>query len=289
MRPISNADSFFRFYENEAFSDCKVVCGQYAFKLHKVILCSQSGFFMTALKSGTFKVSYSLNFDGADVHTDLKQEGESGVIELKAKSKGDDQTDDCCDEPEVVKLMIEYFYHFDYLRSPNNERIFAPFLVEHAKVFAMAVKYQAEGLRKLAAQKFKDSILKNWNDEHLAEAIYTVYHSTPDDVVEQRDVVATVLHTRSESLKDDEDIKAIVGSTASLAYALFERNRKFSTAIYTHHHKSGSARNLEYQCDGCKGVFLYCSSCYSTRSVGIGGGATLFAGSCPFCGHFHGK
>lgn len=39
------------------------------------------------------------------------------MIELKAKTGDNDQENDGCDDPEIVKLMIEYFYHFDYLRK----------------------------------------------------------------------------------------------------------------------------------------------------------------------------
>lgn len=97
------------------------------------------------------------------------------MIELKATS---DDADYSCDEPEIVELMIEYFYHFDYLRtaaavsSSVNRK---PFLIKHAKVFAIAIKYQADGLRALAVKKFKEAALTDWNSDDFAQVVRVVY------------------------------------------------------------------------------------------------------------------
>lgn len=45
-----------RLHQSEEFSDCKLICGPYNFNLHKVILASQSDYFRTAFKQGTFEV-----------------------------------------------------------------------------------------------------------------------------------------------------------------------------------------------------------------------------------------
>jgi hypothetical protein len=92
------------------------------------------------------------------------QEGKLGVVRLKATTDDAEDDVDSCDDPEIVKLMIEYFYHFDYLRAATQARSQAKapdaFFVEHARVFAMAIKYQAKGLRQLAAHNFKQAASK---------------------------------------------------------------------------------------------------------------------------------
>lgn len=46
---------------------------------------------------------------------DLLQEGNTSAIELTyIKKDGDDSDDDFYDDPEIVKLMVHYSYHFDY-------------------------------------------------------------------------------------------------------------------------------------------------------------------------------
>ena len=54
----------------------------------------------------------------------MLQEGNTSTIELKyIKKDGDDSDDDFYDDPEIVKLMVNYFYHFDY---PNPTDVSKP-------------------------------------------------------------------------------------------------------------------------------------------------------------------
>jgi hypothetical protein len=46
----------FRAYVSGVHSDCKVICGPHEFKLHRIILMAQSGYFMSAFKKDSFKV-----------------------------------------------------------------------------------------------------------------------------------------------------------------------------------------------------------------------------------------
>jgi hypothetical protein len=108
-----------RLHQSEEFSDCKLICGPYHFNLHKVILASQTDYFKAAFRQGAFKVMPPPTTARRTL-TDSEQEGETGVLELKAApSDGETSVEDCevYDEPEIVKLMVEYFYHFDYLRD----------------------------------------------------------------------------------------------------------------------------------------------------------------------------
>lgn len=91
-----------------------------------------------------------------------------GVVKLAAAQDGADSSD-VCDDPEIVKLMIEYLYLFDYntqLSKETSASVLASsspyaesYLIEHAKVFAMAVEYQADRLRQLAAKTSRKQLL----------------------------------------------------------------------------------------------------------------------------------
>jgi len=48
--------TFHRVHDAGDFSDCKIVCGWYEANVHKVVLGTQSDYFKTAFKKGTFKV-----------------------------------------------------------------------------------------------------------------------------------------------------------------------------------------------------------------------------------------
>jgi len=53
---ISKLTLFYRAFVCEEHSDCKLICGPHEFKLHKIVLMLQSGYFRNAFKKGTFKV-----------------------------------------------------------------------------------------------------------------------------------------------------------------------------------------------------------------------------------------
>ncbi|KAM0708098.1 hypothetical protein Q7P35_004747 [Cladosporium inversicolor] len=194
---------FATLYESEAFSDCVVTCGPKIFNLHKAILSGQSEYFMKALQSGKFK------------------EGNTGVIKLKATSDDPEHADDSCDAPEIVELMVEYFYHFDYLRTAAADG--RPSLIKHAKVFAMAIKYQVDGLRALAAQKFKQAASTDWSSEDFAHVVHVVYASTPDHTQELREIVADTIYDHFNDLKDKEELEVVISGLGDLSYSLLRR------------------------------------------------------------------
>ena len=65
------------------------------------------------------------------------------------------------DDPEIIKLMVSFFYHFEYYIGESfhvkhigtADNTLAPRspleAVTNAKVFAAAIKYQVDGLRDL--------------------------------------------------------------------------------------------------------------------------------------------
>lgn len=157
--------------------------------------------------------------------------------------------------------MVGYFYHLDYLHDikavmevsdspppkkkarvsapvkrtrvtnplPSPTQVAAPsgpkvYLIEHAKVFAMAVKYHIDPLRDLATEKFRADAEQHWDHEDLAQAIQVIYTSTADEITQLRGMAVEVLaHHRSELLQKPE-IAALLHSITGLAYDLLMRN-----------------------------------------------------------------
>jgi hypothetical protein len=134
--------------------------------------------------------------------------------------------------------MISSFYHLEYScdtflpidqtsklhassvqKSPES----APSVLTHAKVFAAAVKYQADGLRDLAAEKFENTIRFFWNDEVFAEVVTVVFHSTPEGVLTLRNIVIDTLYSHLDALKDKKEIQAVLCEIPRLAYILLKR------------------------------------------------------------------
>lgn len=143
--------------------------------------------------------------------------------------------------------MVEYFYRFDYLRgaipvpttsskgyanaeesashlqSPNLPS--QVYILEHAKVFAIAVKYQIDGLRDLAASKFEQAAKIHWNHEDFVHSIFVAFNSAPEEVTHIREVVVGILHKHFDDLKSKAEVETVICNTPRLAYALLIRSR----------------------------------------------------------------
>lgn len=232
---------------------------------------------------------------------------------MKAIKSDADDVDDACDDPEIVKLMVDYFYSFDYLpdaeervrRATPHGSLFLKelvdelimqqeseengstvddtstkhnqppklqnFIVEHAKIFAMAVKYQIDGLRDLAVQKFDREMNKSSAHHHdnFAQALSIVYTSTPDDMKQLRSSVELALDYFYEHLIRKDDIKAVISSTPQLSFALLELSRQ------------SRRRNF-------KPLFRVCATCHknfpSTHEGGPGSNPTGYTVCSNTCG-----
>jgi hypothetical protein len=130
------------------------------------------------------------------------------------------------------------------------------YIIEHAKVFAMAVNYQVDGLRDLAAAKFKQSAKTHWNHDDFAHAIFIVHNSTSEGVPQLRDIVADILHERFEKLKHKAEVETVVCSIPHLAYALLKRAGTIPTCV------NGHARNISTMtCSLCTKQYYMCKTC----------------------------
>lgn len=101
--------------------------------------------------------------------TDPNQEGNTGEIVLQAADPGNNDPQDACDDSDAVKQMIMYIYKHEYEDKQT--------LMMHAKIFAMAIKYQILGLCKCAASKFEYLLDKTGDrpaDDDLCRVLTTL-------------------------------------------------------------------------------------------------------------------
>jgi hypothetical protein len=138
-------------------------------------------------------------------------------------------------------------------------------LIEHAKLFAMAVKYHVDALRDLAAQKFKDEVAQHWNHEDFAHAIHLIYTTTVDDVTQLREVAAEALYNHSNELLEKAEITALLRSINGLACDLYMRDRGKGRVNCNNVEMHGS-RHWDYTCEECGCTGKFCGIC-SVRSV----------------------
>lgn len=148
----------------------------------------------------------------------------------------------------------------------------------------MAVKYHIDGLRDLAAQKFKAEVDKHWNHEDLAHAIHVIYTSTADEVTQLRETAAGVLSNHPKELLEKAEIATVLRSINGLAYDLLLRGPTAVTApvivmasngrsvvCYNHEvHGDGASSDLPFNvdCNSCLAKFDICILCAEEREHG---------------------
>ncbi|KAK4950753.1 hypothetical protein LTR10_010746 [Elasticomyces elasticus] len=89
----SRKDGLVKFFESGEFTDFTIECGDKQINVHKVVLAAQSEHFRV-LCGPRYK------------------EGFEGKVVLK--STKDEDGDESCDDPEAVKLMVDFLYYEDY-------------------------------------------------------------------------------------------------------------------------------------------------------------------------------
>ncbi|KAL8375997.1 hypothetical protein RB595_007213 [Gaeumannomyces hyphopodioides] len=168
-------------HQSGDYSDLTLSCGGKDYKLHKSIVCPRSHFFAAACR-GHFK------------------EACEGKISLPE------------DDPQIVDLMVHYFYHLDYHASieshgtqhdrdlVDDEKILGWELPTHAKVYAMAEKYGVVGLKAVARRKFEAAVNCAWHQSHFIKAAREAYGSTVETDRPLRDAVSAKFEARPDLL-----------------------------------------------------------------------------------------
>jgi hypothetical protein len=194
--------------------------------------------------------------------------------------------------------MVEYFYHLDYFQdvdevpdvatpeepaaaptrkktrtsaaSSRAKKVAPPqssspptpkvHLIEHAKLFAMAVKYHVDALRDLAAQKFRDEVAQHWNHEDLAHAVHLIYTTTADEVTQLREDAAEALYNHSDELLGKAEITTLLRSINGLACDLYMRDRG-RERVFCNNVDAHCGKYWELTCEKCGFSAKYCGIC----------------------------
>jgi BTB/POZ domain len=97
---------------------------------------------------------------------------------------------------------------------------FSTNLVAHARVYAIAEKYDIEGLKALAKWKFATEMNAHHHSAEVPDAIAEVYESTVESDRGLRDVVIQTVRTHPEMVRR-ADVEDVIKDVPSLAYELF--------------------------------------------------------------------
>ncbi|PVI05415.1 hypothetical protein DM02DRAFT_498558, partial [Periconia macrospinosa] len=178
-----------RLYISGKYSDFTIVCRDDVHAVHKAIICPRSDFFAAAV--------------------DFGKEAIENKIELST------------DEPEIVKLMIQYLYDwviansFYFLQGISTTDLTAPII--HAKVYAIAEKYHIQGLKFVAIENFRLATLDVIVNKEFCNAIDVVYTTTPDSDRGLRDLVVKRIRNIVERIGFPEEVESLCKEIPELA------------------------------------------------------------------------
>ncbi|KAI7211251.1 hypothetical protein KC333_g7765 [Hortaea werneckii] len=210
--------------KNDSLTDLTIVCGAYTHKVHKLILFAHSDHFAT-IPSLAEGLANTIHLKGIGVDDD----DEVGD-EVREHSK----TFYCSygsHDPDAIRLMVHYLYHLDYsatsasdpARSSTPEadsKCHDSDLVMHARVFAVAARYEVTGLRKLAADKFTNAVNASPDHEDFAEAARVVYSTTPKYVRTLRNIVVSKMNRHDDALLNIDHVMEVVKDDSELMFDL---------------------------------------------------------------------
>lgn len=141
----------------------------------------------------------------------------------------------------MVELMVSYFYDLTYscgdttdnANNPNDSTAVASdkHIITHAKMFALAVKYQAKELRHFAKCSFRYATQTAWDSDAFPEAVEIVLNSTPEDVTDLRHIVFDLLNDNLAVFMNKPEINELVHNHPDLAYEVLMRQTDSSHQI----------------------------------------------------------
>ncbi|KAG7009190.1 hypothetical protein G7Y79_00003g010580 [Physcia stellaris] len=156
--------------ETGKYSDFTITCCAREWKVHRVILCSQSKYFELACEEKKFK------------------EGASRILALEE------------DDADMVDHMLRFLYTSYY---PNDADSGQQLLV-NATVYALADKYQITALKNLAKYKFESALHSGWDIVNFSEVVGMVYTTTLASDRALRDCLAPFLVRHKKDLRENE-------------------------------------------------------------------------------------
>jgi len=93
----------------------------------------------------------------------------------------------------------------------------------HARMFAIATKYDIKSLKQTARDKFKDQFHRDWSTADLIAAIEIVCNHTPDREIELRNSLKDAIVRHAVTLVEQPGFGEAVERIDGLAYDLFCR------------------------------------------------------------------
>ncbi|CAM1504940.1 Fc.00g025310.m01.CDS01 [Cosmosporella sp. VM-42] len=227
-------------FTSGSYSDFVIKCGGDRYMVHRAIVCPRSAFF-EACCNGKFKEAQSKEIDLPDddplavkmmvqyfYHLDYSSHPPTVANNpsrrpSKEQSQAKATTYSFGAGPASVPATAVGIVHHDMSKRSKKQihKILAkdaaeagnpkppPSLSLHAKVYALGEKYDIQGLKAVAAEKFEEEVKDHWDTGDFLSAAQEVYTSTVEEDRLMRDIVVRVFDEHS-NLLDKKSVQDVV-------------------------------------------------------------------------------
>ncbi|KAK5134178.1 hypothetical protein LTR08_006838 [Meristemomyces frigidus] len=205
-------------FMDEKYSDLSISCGERAWKVHKLVLCTQSSFFSTACE-GEFKEAKEHKIDLSD------------------------------DGVHFVSTMLHSLYHFDYDDAHHVKHGVDPVVLNVRMVMA-GDKYFSTTLRDLAMQKLKMRITADWDKASFGAAITMAYSNTTASAGKLRALLVEVAQNNADVLFGDGVHLDFQKAPREQPDFMFDYSKKTAVIIASRKFAIKNMAGQWYQCPG---------------------------------------
>ncbi|KAI9036230.1 BTB/POZ domain-containing protein [Aspergillus affinis] len=166
------------------------------FKVHKVIVCGQSGAFSHALRNDWM-------------------EAKTATVDLAE------------DDPTTIEAMIHFMYGINYENSSSDHDRGFPMLF-NIRVYQVGDKYDVPKLKSQARENFINALEKNSKIDDLPLAIADAYQKTVSTDRGLRDPILSTTLCHIDALLENESFKQVLQETSNFAVDLVQRQAQMT-------------------------------------------------------------
>ncbi|KAL8813752.1 MAG: hypothetical protein Q9200_000005 [Gallowayella weberi] len=199
------------------YSDLTIICRDQKFRVHRAVLCFASRFFAAAC-DGNFQEAQTAKVDLSDddpgalrraltyLYTEDYDDTDPDMIEESARDPG----------PISVNPIVHTSSGATGTSYLNN-----------ARVYALAEKYDIQGLKALAIFKFEKYPWGKCTDVDIVTVLPEVYYTTPATDQGLRDIVVDICLLNLDHLPLNVDFRDIVQNDGALACDILTKSSRY--------------------------------------------------------------
>ncbi|KAL8948051.1 MAG: hypothetical protein Q9222_005732 [Ikaeria aurantiellina] len=229
------------------YSDLTIVCGERSFPVHRGIVCPASKFFAAACDGGfketqdskislpdddpdaiyrMLKFLYTADYEDRDGHDggvkSQPQVLEESALKFLDAISVDDNHKESEAAPTPSSLSDSAGWNNAHAAMYAGDRVMVSALSNNILIYALADKYDIEGLGELSQTKFEIRSADEWEVEDILTILPQVYKATPSSDRGLRDIILKVCSQHMDGLMMTGMFRQILLEDNALSFEILE-------------------------------------------------------------------